>query len=74
MDGLCGLAKDYFVNLFTASPTISSAVCFTYGKYVSRENISLISPFSSKEFELTVKQMHPTLIRLQGQMVLIQLL
>ena len=60
MDGLCGLAKNYFVNLFTDLPTVTPVAPLTFRKRVARaEHNSLLSPFSYEEFELAVKQMHP---------------
>ena len=59
-EGLCKVVKDYFIQLFIATPIRRSSTNMLFWRHVTRlDNEGLIRPFTFDEFELAVKQMHP---------------
>ena len=58
--GLCKVVKDYFIQLFIATPIRRSSTNMLFRRHVTRsDNEGLIRPFIFDEFELAVKQMQP---------------
>ena len=54
------MVKDYFLQLFIATPIQRSYSNMLSQRHVTRSNNeSLIFPFTFDEFELAFKQMHP---------------
>ena len=59
-EGLYKVVKDYFIQLFIATPIRRSSTNMLFRRHVTRsDNEGLICPFSFDEFELAVKKMHP---------------
>ena len=54
------MVKDYFIQLFIATPIRRSSTNMLFRRHVTRSNNEgLIRPFTFDEFELALKQMHP---------------
>lgn len=57
---LCGVARDYFVELFSPiAGTYDPVVEAVKSKVTPEDNILLLASFTKIEFHMAVKQMHP---------------
>ena len=60
LDGMCGIIRDYFVNLFTEEEhTTGMASPNSHRVLTNAHNTELIKDFTFEEFTAALKQMHP---------------